>query len=501
MRPPAVVVLFVLCSLLAQRGNASSAQDYDIFPAIPEVRAVHGIARLEFYAVLDPRNGGPELEYNGLPGPMPTIRVRPGDTILITLHNQMPAMPLQRNAVNLHFHGLEVSPNPPADEVIMTLALPGQTLHYRVNIPADHEPGLYWYHPHSHGESYREVTNGMSGAIVVEGLQEHLPALARMRERIIVLRDVPVGRGPADDDMPMNGMMATPASAASARPANNQNPCRPELGLAPTLNREPRARIGIAAGEHQVFRVVNASAARYFDLSIDGSPLQLVAQDGVPLDAYPGTPSSVVISHILVPPAGRAEFIVVGTGRPTVLRSACFNSGKTGDPDPAVILADLVDPHPAHAERSRAPFVPVALTRRVPLPANWMSRSLPAPAATRTVRFTEDSNGFYINGKAFAMNAPPMFVARVGTVERWTIVNDTPEAHDFHIHQVHFVVDSVEGHAPPRRNWLDTFNVPAHTRFVATVDFRNPIVRGTFLFHCHILDHEDHGMMAKIQVL
>jgi FtsP/CotA-like multicopper oxidase with cupredoxin domain len=500
MRCLTVVTFSVLFSLLVNPAGAAAANGYDIFPAIPEVRAVHGIATLEFYAVLDPRNGEPELEYNGLPGPMPTIRVRPGDTILMTLHNDMPSMPLHRDAVNMHFHGLEVSPNPPADEVIMTLALPGQTLHYRVNIPADHEPGLYWYHPHSHGESYREVTNGMSGAIVIEGMQEHFPALAHMRERIIVLRDVPIGRGPADDDMPMNGMMATPSSTASARRANNQNPCRPELGLQPTLNREPRARIGIAAGERQFFRVVNASAARYYDLSVDGSPLQVVAQDGVPLDAYPGTPPSVVVSHILLPPAGRAEFIVSGTGRPTVLRSGCFNSGKTGDADPAVVLADLVDPNP-RPDPSAAPFMPVALTVGKPLPPNWMSRELPAPAVTRTVRFTEDSNGFYINGKAFAMNGPPMFVARSGTVERWTVINDTPEVHDFHIHQVHFIVESIAGHPPALRNWLDTVNVPPHTRVVVTIDFRNPVVRGTFLFHCHILDHEDQGMMAKVQVL
>jgi FtsP/CotA-like multicopper oxidase with cupredoxin domain len=166
------------------------------------------------------------------------------------------------------------------------------------------------------------------------------------------------------------------------------------------------------------------------------------------------------------------------------------------------VLADLVDPSAVlQPQASASPFVPVALVVGVPLPRNWMSRTLPVPAARRMVRFTEDSNGFYINGQAFKMNGPPMFVARSGTVERWTIINDTPEVHDFHIHQVHFIVESGAGRLAVRRNWLDTVNVPPHTRTRIIVDFRNPIVRGTFLFHCHILDHEDQGMMAKVEVL
>jgi FtsP/CotA-like multicopper oxidase with cupredoxin domain len=80
-------------------------------------------------------------------------------------------------------------------------------------------------------------------------------------------------------------------------------------------------------------------------------------------------------------------------------------------------------------------------------------------------------------------------------------VNTTDEVHDFHIHQVHFVVDSVQGRAPRERAWLDTVNLQPHTRTDVTIDFRDPIVRGTFLYHCHILDHEDQGMMAKIQVI
>ena len=469
----------------------------DIFPSVPEVRAVSGVASLELYAVLDPTNGLPTLEYRAEPGVIPTIRVHPGDTIALDLHNDMPPERYQPNAINMHFHGLQVAPAMGQDDVLMTLARRGDVLHYRVKIPRDHEPGLYWYHPHAHGESYRQVSAGISGAIVVEGIQEHLPALAAMRERILVLRDVPIGREIVDDDMPIAGMAGQKARSTARIANNGSNPCRNERGMWTTMNREPMGSIGIGAGERQFFRVVNASGGRYYDLSMDGSPLQVVAFDGIPLDALPGNPTSRTVSHLIIPPAGRAEFVVTGSGKPGVLRSACFDSGKTGDPDPPAIIANIVPTTPSVAPSA----VSTTLAVGAALPHNFFAKALPAPAAHRTIRFTEDSNGFYFDGKAYDMMGAPSIVARSGTVERWTLENTTDEVHDFHIHQVHFVVESVQGRVPREREWLDTVNLEPHTKTDVTIDFRDPIVRGTFLYHCHILDHEDQGMMAKIRVI
>ncbi len=484
----------------------------DIFPAVREVRAAHHLAKLTLFAVLNPATGLPTFEFDGETGGAPTIRVRPGDTIELTVEDDMSPLNGHSDAVNVHFHGLTVAPAPPGDEVLHTLAHDGQTLRYRVRIPADHEPGLYWYHPHVHGESFYDVTSGMSGAIVVEGLQDHIPALRAMRERIIVLRDVPIGSTISGEDMPSAGT----GKPASAPPPGITPPgltarggvaCRPESGLQPTLNGQPRAQIGIRRGERQLFRVVNASAGRYFDLSVDRTPLQLVALDGFPLDAYPGTPAVRTVRHVLLPPAARAEFVVTGTGRPAVLRTACFDSGRTGDADPAADLADLVDPDPAATASPPAPLRALG-----PLPRNFYARPAPAPARRRTIRFTEDGEGFFIDGKAFGMDdmdGPPSIEVRSGTLEEWTLLNETDEVHDFHIHQVHFVPLTVDGVSVLPRTWMDTVNLPARRaeggRYVpgtvrVLIDFRDPIVRGTFVFHCHILDHEDLGMMATIRV-
>src|SRR4029077_2878342 len=94
------------------------------------------------------------------------------------------------NMTNLHFHGLHVSPNAPQDDVLSMIAKPGETLQYSVQVPAQQPPGLYWYHTHSHGESYIQDLDGMSGAMVVEGIERYVPEVLNMRERILILRDL-----------------------------------------------------------------------------------------------------------------------------------------------------------------------------------------------------------------------------------------------------------------------------------------------------------------------
>jgi FtsP/CotA-like multicopper oxidase with cupredoxin domain len=140
--------------------------------------------------------------------------------------------------------------------------------------------------------------------------------------------------------------------------------------------------------------------------------------------------------------------------------------------------------------------------------SQYYASALPAPAQARTFTFSEDDNGFYIDGQAYSPAKPPLATVRSGTVEAWTLVNVSQEIHSFHIHQTHFIVQSINGQVPATQNWRDTFDlqpagvgvtgqlVPSQT--VVLIDFRDPAIRGTFLFHCHILDHEDGGMMATI---
>jgi FtsP/CotA-like multicopper oxidase with cupredoxin domain len=126
----------------------------------------------------------------------PTIRVPPGGAIKLQYANNLPAHSTEKCALatcadktNLHFHGLHVSPDSPQDDVLTMMAMPGEKLNYRLEIPPYAAPGLYWYHTHPHGESARQDLDGMSGAIVIDGIDRYYPALRGMRERVLVLRD------------------------------------------------------------------------------------------------------------------------------------------------------------------------------------------------------------------------------------------------------------------------------------------------------------------------
>jgi suppressor of ftsI len=114
------------------------------------------------------------------------------------------------------------------------------------------------------------------------------------------------------------------------------------------------------------------------------------------------------------------------------------------------------------------------------------------------VSFTEDKNGFYINGKKFAMSDPPMTTVSIGGYHHWRVANNTHEVHPFHIHQVHFLIYARNGVRLEHPEWLDTVNVPVEGNVDLMMDFTDPIIRGVSLFHCHLLSHEDKGMMAKI---
>jgi FtsP/CotA-like multicopper oxidase with cupredoxin domain len=227
------------------------------------------------------------------------------------------------NMTNLHSHGLHVSPNAPQDDVITMMALPGQSLHYLVNIPLDQPPGLYWYHTHPHGESYRQDLDGISGAIVIDGMERYVPEIRTLRERILVLRDQVVEENDPSAPALMRKVQVPTACCGQSTEM---------LERILTVNSELRPRIAIAPGERQFWRIVNASPDLYADLQVDGERLQIVARDGMPLAFHNPRNRFDLAYHVLIPPAGRVEAIVTGPkpGRTASLRTLCFDTGPVG---------------------------------------------------------------------------------------------------------------------------------------------------------------------------
>jgi suppressor of ftsI len=484
----ATLVIAIL-AMLAFWSREFAANQPHYFPNPPELRAKNHVLSLTLHAGIA-SDGKDSFYFNGQPN-APTLRLSPGDQLKITYVNDLPAKPPEKclagpcmDMTNLHFHGMTVSPDAPQDDVLTMSAMPGKALRYTVQIPKDHPPGLYWYHTHPHGESYRQVLDGMSGAIVIEGIESYSPALAGLPERVLVVRGRSIVNDAQSADLKQRVLLDSHVCGAEPEPAEEVM----------TVNGSVRPQIEIAPGERQFWRVVNASADRYVDLQLEGQTFEIVAMDGMPIARHDPDHRTRAASHVLLPPAGRLEAIVTGppSDAPRHLISHCVDTGPDGDPNPAMVLADIV---PQSAPNSRAEAA------RSSLKPEFKTLDLAAEEKAPpqfTVVFTEDKNGFYINGEKFALDAAPMVRAKVGSYQHWRIVNATRELHPMHIHQVHFLPYAENDQPIANPVWLDTVNVPYGGTVDVIMDFTDPVIRGMSVFHCHLLNHEDKGMMAKI---
>jgi FtsP/CotA-like multicopper oxidase with cupredoxin domain len=445
----------------------------------------------------------------------PTLRLNPGDQLVLGIKDEIPtssdamsgmdmsapagqvcgdggAATLQ--STNVHFHGLNVPPTCHQDDVITTLIQPGSAgFQYKMQIPAAEPPGLYWYHPHVHGFTEFQVNGGAAGALIVNGIEKVRPEVAGLAERVFVVRQqylVPWVPGPYQ--LTLNFQVA----AAPGSPS-------------PVIQMKP--------GEKQFWRVANATLQDFMPLQvwINGTPepLQLIALDGYPL----ATPR--VMTTILVPPAGRAEFIVQAPpkGASGNFISLGYSTGPTGNPDFEQVLANL-DVNSTGAAVAPPPAKQVVAEPQISINnLKFAGLKDATPTAQRKLYFSEEFGGtngpiqFYItvDGQkqhVFEPNEKPAITTKVGAVEDWTIENRALETHAFHIHQIHFMMLEVDGKPTNDQDLRDTIEIPywsgkgPYHSVKVRMDFRDPTIAGTFVFHCHILLHEDLGMMHKILV-
>jgi FtsP/CotA-like multicopper oxidase with cupredoxin domain len=286
----------------------------------------------------------------------------------------------------------------------------------------------------------------------------------------------------------------------------------------------PPATIQMRPGERQLWRVLNASAITYLNLEVlfgrSPQPLLLVAMDGVPIDHNdPRVESTNVQTHIGLPPGARAECILPGPAdsEPALFVTRTVDTGPGGENDTNRMLAKIVASPDAPEPRSRLQSSPDPL----PPPAQEWIGSV-TPVRVRKLYFSEklsDPNDptsaveFYLTvdgqePKMFDMDSElPNITAEQGTVEDWIIENRSSELHAFHIHQLHFLLLDYSGRPVNEDFVRDTVNVPyfnGHTLAFPSVrirlDFRDPNTIGMFPYHCHLLEHEDKGMMGSIRV-
>jgi FtsP/CotA-like multicopper oxidase with cupredoxin domain len=489
----------------------------------------------------------------------PTLRVNPGDLLVLTLKNDLTDFgsgaataiheqmhvdihkagtvcaasdAMTRESTNLHFHGLTIPPTCHQDDVLHTSIQPGdEPFEYRFRIPQNEPPGLYWYHPHIHGFTKEQVLGGASGAIVVEGIERADKAVAGLPERVLVIRDQNLLNpdAPPSKSEPVVPKMLFDRDGDAANTGTGFGKPAKDLSVnfVPVPYPDyPPAVIEMKPDEQQLWRVVNASGITYLNLQVlfgrqhQPQPLGLVAMDGAPLNTI-GLPADFVDwqTHLGIPPGARVEFIVQGPpqGVSGLLVTRTVDTGPGGENDPNRALATITASKDAPDQPVKLAATPKALAGSQ-LP--WLGSV--APVRTRVLYFSEkllepnnpnSATEFYLTvdgqtPQAFdPKSGVPNIIAKQGTVEDWIIENRSSELHAFHIHQLHFMLLEYDGKRVEEPFLRDTVNVPyyngrtlAYPSVRLRMDFRDPNTVGDFVYHCHLLEHEDGGMMGMIRV-
>lgn len=411
------------------------------------------------------------LGYNGsLPGA--TWHVRPGDRLQVRLTNDL------TETTNLHTHGLAVSPRDNGDNPFLAIA-PGETFEYVVRIPEDHPPGVCWYHPHHHGMVADQVFGGLYGALVVAGDDEP----DADRERLLVVSDISVTSG---------GEVAR--ASLPERMMGRE-------GAIVLVNGQVRPVLRTSGGERERWRVVNACVSRFLDLRLPGHDLTVLGYDAGRL------PQAERVEGVLLPPGARADLLVD-------VRDGAGTSDLVAEPYDRGTAGMMMGPGgraPSSAERV------VLATVRTEGSGGAGSREAPTGPAVRDLRGQAVARSrevvlamgmgpgmggggmmsFTIDGREFDASRVDQAV-RAGDVEEWVLRNTSPMDHPFHLHVWPMQVLREGGLEPAQPTWRDVVNVPAFGSSVVRIAFDR--IDGRTVYHCHVLDHEDLGMMGVIEV-
>lgn len=414
------------------------------------------------------------LAYNGqVPGPL--LDAKAGDTVRLTLNNQLPT------PTNLHYHGLHISPA--IDNVFREVA-PGDTYTYEFQIPSDHPATTAWYHPHYHLNVAEQVFGGLAGPLIIRGAVDEHPEVKQAEEAVLVLQDFGISS---------QGTVLQPHALAKKwgregdllLASGQQNPVVP-----------------IAQNGLLRLRLINASASRIYQLQLQEHPWFLMATDRGAI-AHPVEQETLTLS-----PGERAELLILGTSTPRdyLLINLPYDRGL----DEMVEAFDLASGTvpgvalPKQEAIATLRYQPGSRSTPLPLPQQLIPvRPLPSPHITRKfvldhgLDATAPTTGFTINGQSFAMNRINTSV-QLNHTEDWRIINNASMDHPFHLHTNRFQVIDRNGHPETTLMWKDTVNIKAYETVTLRVRFED--FTGQTVYHCHILDHEDQGMMGIVDI-
>jgi FtsP/CotA-like multicopper oxidase with cupredoxin domain len=439
-----------------------------------------GLLELDLEARERPVNlGGQQvylLTYNGQI-PAPRLEAKPGDKVRIHFTNNL------SQPTNIHYHGLHIPPTGNADNVFLRIN-PGEKLTYEFEIAQNQAAGTFWYHPHLHGFVAEQLFGGLAGLFIVRGELDEIPEIKAAKEEFLVLQDFALDEGGRLlSSMHMSLMMGREGDVIVVNGNINPSFSLPAKGL---------LRL----------RILNASTSRFYRLMIENHPFYQIATDGNALN------EPIEVRELLLTPGQRADVLVKGDKQPGQYRllNLPYDRGSMSMMGGGGMMGGR-----GMMGRNRDRNIPIVLAtlnydsplETLSLPTKLASiSSLPEPVAVR--RFELNHGMSPAVGMAFLINGEPYSGDRLhtqvqlDTVEDWEITNTGVMDHPFHIHVNSFQVISRNGQPESLPAWRDTVLVKRGETVRIRIRFRD--FAGKTVYHCHILDHEDLGMMGNLVI-
>lgn len=449
--------------------------------------------------------------------PGKTWEVQPGDTLKVELVNELPPLEDQHNTedplashrphawttTNLHTHGMHVSPDANGDNIFLSVP-PGATQQYEIAIPDDHPGGIFWYHPHRHGAVCQQVRAGMAGMIVVRGEIDEVAEVSAAKEQIMVLQAIELG-----NDFQLLDPIPFPSAEEAFFPRSQ---------ILYTVNGVMNPKITMYPGEVQRWRILNGAEGKFMSITLESHDLNVLAWDGMTLDAP--EPNSILMLS-----AGNRVEALVKAGQPgtynlVLTPGSSQKPNIPGMPDAPPAPTATHDAHgptptPGVGELTTRPILTIEVFGEGPemdLPTSLPAFDPPMLpiAKQRQFSYTVEREGlefmtFGVDGSPYDSERPP-YQVKLDTAEEWTLTNDRDEklerhAHVFHIHVNPFKVTKINGQALAKPLWRDTFVLTGNDGDSITFESNFVDFSGKFVNHCHVLSHEDLGMMEAIEVV
>ncbi|WPF90038.1 multicopper oxidase family protein [Cyanobacterium aponinum AL20118] len=466
----------IIIKNLQQNSNQDTLWANELKPQI--YKSKNGLLEVELIAQETPVNIDGKtaylLTYNGQI-PAPRLEAKAGDKVKIKFTNKL-AQP-----TNIHYHGLHISPTGNADNAFLEIQ-PNQTFNYEFTIPDNHPSMTAWYHPHLHGYTAQQLSGGLAGLFIIKGELDDIPEINSAKEEFIVLQDFPLdNNGRLTDSRMMSLMMGREGDVI-------------------TVNGEIKPQISLNKGEWLRLRILNASTSRFYNLSLDDNPFYLIATDGGAIA------SPQEMTRLLLTPGQRAEIMIKGENKQSSLKliNLPYNRGGMGMMGNGMMGGGMMGRRNNNSSQILATInlnQSNQNNQSVSLP-NQLNTITALPSPSQVRRFTLNhgmANGmaFLINGKSYNHQRIDTEV-KLNTVEEWELINTGMMDHPFHIHVNSFQVISRNDIPENLLAWRDTVLVKRGERVKIRIRFDD--FTGKTVYHCHILDHEDLGMMGNLQI-